>query len=195
MNAAVVGVKTRTVPILLYDGGCATCSRIARWVQRFASRGAAEPRILARPVGIDPLELRRLNPDLDIWDAYAVSHVIMPDGSMKLGGEAVAEVFRCLPTTKWMTSLFDIRVVGIRPFQMVLNLAYRILDDIRPLLGCESCGSPKPWVRPIERLLAWAKATGEPGAKPNKALHFRPLPAAHPGVVGQFRQPVARITR
>jgi len=188
MTAAEIGVKTRIVPLLLYDGGCATCSRIARWVQRSASHGAAEPGILARPVGNDPSELRRLNPDLDIWDAYAVSHVIMPDGSMKLGGEAVAEVLRRLPTTQWMAALFDTRIVGVRPFQMVLNLAYHILDDIRPLLGCDSCGRPKPWVRPLQRLLAWAKATGEPRATPNKTLHFRPLPAAQPRVVGRSPQ-------
>jgi len=191
MNAAKANIQTRIVPILLYDEGCATCSRIARWVQRSASRRAGKPSILQRPVGNDPSELRHLNPDLDIWDAYAVSHVIMPDGSMKLGGEAVAEVLRCLPSTKWMASFLDISVVGVRPFQMVLNLAYRVLDDARPLLGCESCGRPKPWVRPIERLIKWAKAVGRQGVKPNMALHFTPLPVAHQRVAGQSRQPAA----
>ena len=193
MNAAQVSVLTRIVPILLYDDGCATCSRIARWVQRSASRRAGEPTILVRPVGNDPSELRRLNSGLNIWDAYAVSHVIKPDGSMKLGGEAVAEVLRCLPGTRWMASFLDIRVVGIRPFQAALNLAYNVLDDARPLLGCESCGRPKPWVRPIERLIKWAKAMGGQVVKPNVALHFRPLPVAHKLVAGQSRQPAAGI--
>jgi len=184
--------ETRTVPILLYDGGCATCSRIAHWVHKAASRESGAPGIIERPVGNDPAELRRLNPDLDIWDAYAVSHVIMPDGSMKLGGEAVAEVFRSLPGTKWMASLCDVRVAGIRPLQMALNLAYRILDDVRPILGCESCGMSKPWVRPIERLMKWAKAAGGAGVKPGGPVHFRPLPAAHQRVAGQPRQPTPR---
>ena len=191
MNAAKADVQRRIVPILLYDDGCATCSRIARWVHRSASRSAGEPSILDRPVGNDPSELRRLNPGLNIWDAYAVSHVIMPDGSMKLGGEAVAEVLRRLPSTKWMAWFLDIRVVGIRPFQTALNLTYRVLDDARPLLGCESCGRPKPWVRPIERLIKWAKAMGGQVVKPNVALHFRPLPVAHKLVAGQSRQPAA----
>jgi len=185
------GVHTRAVPILLYDAGCATCSHIARWVQRSASGRAGEPGIIARPVGNDPAELRRLNPALDIWDAYAVSHVIMPDGSMKLGGEAVAEVFRRLPGTRWMAWCCDISISGIRPFQRMLNLAYRVLDDIRPLLGCESCGRPKPWVRPIERLTKWAKAAGGPGVKPGVPLHFRPLPVARHRVAGATRQPAA----
>jgi hypothetical protein len=52
-----------------------------------------------RPIGDDPEALLSLNPDLDIWGAYATIHLLMPDGSMKLGGEAVAEVLRNLPTT------------------------------------------------------------------------------------------------
>jgi hypothetical protein len=47
-----------------------------------------------------------LHPDLDIWDAYETIHVMMPDGSMKLGGEAVAEVLRNLPNTKWFAASF-----------------------------------------------------------------------------------------
>ena len=166
------------MPILLYDGGCATCATIARWVHRQAAGRTGEPSIIDRPVGNDPAALRRLHAGLDIWDAYAVVHVIMPDGSMKLGGEAVAEVFRCLPATKWIAWCCDLRVAGGRPFQKVLNLAYLVLDDIRPLLGCDSCGKTKPWVRPFERLMRWAKGTGGHAAKPGAVVHFRPLPAA-----------------
>ena len=81
---------------------------------------------------------RALNPDLDIWEAYATIHVLMPDGSMKRGGEAVAEVFRALPATKWFTPLFSLSVFGARPFQIVLDGGYTLLADVRPLLGCES---------------------------------------------------------
>ena len=70
--------QRRLVPFLLYDRGYATYSRIAQWVRRSASGGSGTPQIVVRPVGDDPAELRRLNPELDIWDAYAVSHVIMP---------------------------------------------------------------------------------------------------------------------
>ena len=169
------------LPVLLYDGGCATCSRIARWVQRSATGPSGTPTILERPVGNDPAELHRLNPSLDIWDAYAVSHVIMPDGSMRIGGEAVAEVLRRLPRTRWMGPLLAFGVFGVRPAQVALNLAYAVLDDIRPLLGCESCGHPKPWVQPLHRLLLWAKQLRRTAPVPKKALHFRPVsaPLAH----------------
>lgn len=167
--------KRRTVPLLLYDDGCATCSRIAGWVHRAARRGGSAPSIVERPVGNDPAELHRLNAGLGIWDAYAESHVIMPDGSMKLGGEAVAEVFRSLSSTKWMAPILDVRVFGLRPFQKLLNLAYVVLDDVRPLFGCESCGMSKPWVRPIERLIGWVKTKSPSNTKATEQLHFKPL--------------------
>ncbi|MGI4954969.1 MAG: thiol-disulfide oxidoreductase DCC family protein [Janthinobacterium lividum] len=164
-----------TVPILLYDGGCATCRRIAGWVERSAARGPGAPGIVPCPVGNDPAALRQLNPGLDIWDAYAVSHVIMPDGSMKRGGEAVAEVLRCLPRTRRLASLLDLSLFGVRPFQVTLNLAYAVLDDVRPLFGCESCGRPKPWVRPFERLTGWVKAWAGTAPRVQAAPHFRHL--------------------
>lgn len=166
------------MPVLLFDGGCATCTVIGHWVQRRAVARGGDPSIVARPVGHDLAELRRFNPALDLWAAYAVVHVIMPDGSMKLGGAAVAEVFRCLPGTGFLARACDLEIAGVRPFQRLLDLAYQVLDDIRPLLGCESCGHPKPWVRPLQRVKAWAE--GRRGAAPHATgpVHFRPLPKA-----------------
>ena len=184
------GVTPRPAPILLYDGGCETCTRIADWVRRSAGAKQGDPPIIVRPVGNDPDELRRLNPALDIWTAYEVVHVIMPNGSMKLGGEAVAEVLRCLPGTKLFASCFDISIFGIRPCQKILNLFYHILDDIRPILGCESCGLSKPWVRSIEWLKKWVNTLVGKGAKPGAPLHFMPLPVTQKHVVGESRRPV-----
>ena len=176
MSADSIG-QIPSAPILLYDGGCATCCRIGQWVSASAGKSSGQSGIISRPVGDDPAALRRLNPTLDIWDAYAVVHVIMPDGSMKLGGEAVAEVLRRLPSTRWLARCFGLTVLGTRPFQLMLNLAYAILDDIRPLLGCDSCGRTRPWVRPFERALKWAKnPLGKP-PQPRPVLHFTPLPA------------------
>ena len=125
--------QKQTKPILLFDDECAVCRHIARWVQKLARTKSGETCILERPIGNDPELLRSLNPDLDIWDAYATIHVVMPDGAMKLGGEAVAEVLRNLPATRWLTGAFAITVFGFRPFQAILNFAYTILADVRPL--------------------------------------------------------------
>jgi predicted DCC family thiol-disulfide oxidoreductase YuxK len=160
----------------LFNGECGVCRRIARWVERAARTPSGEMSLIERPIGDDPDALRALNPALDIWDAYATIHVLMPDGSIKLGGEAVAEVFRTLDKTKWLARCFAISVFGFRPFQLVLNVAYAILADVRPLFGCESCGTPSLWVRPIRWSIKKTKALfGK--SHHNPVPHFSPLSA------------------
>jgi hypothetical protein len=149
-------------PILLFDDECGVCRRTARWVQGSARLESGESSIIVRPIGADPDALRSLNRDLDIWKAYATIHLLMPDGSMKLGGEAVAEVLRNLGSTKWFSWSFAISIFGFRPFQMLLNLAYVILADVRPIFGCESCGTPSPWVKPIHWMFNWRKIESSP---------------------------------
>lgn len=170
-------------PILLYNDECGVCRHIAHWVLKSAPDKSGEAGIVVQPIGDDPEALRSLNPDLDIWDAYETVHVLMPDGSMKLGGEAVAEVLRNLPNTKWFAWCFAISIFGFRPFQTLLNLAYAILADVRPLFGCESCGTPSPWVKPIRSTIKWVQSIFGAG-RPRPAPHFtsrsatgrRPLP-------------------
>jgi predicted DCC family thiol-disulfide oxidoreductase YuxK len=165
-------MQKQTKSILLFDDECGVCRRIARWVRKSAQSKSGATTIIVRPIGNDPELLRLLNPDLDIWDAYATIHVVMPDGSMKLGGEAVAEVFRNLPNTKWFAWTFAISVFRFRPFQTILNLAYAILADVRPLFGCESCGAPSWWVRPISWMIKSTKAICGASRHPSPAPHF-----------------------
>src|ERR1700678_1402188 len=110
-------MQNESQPILLFNDECGVCRVIARWVQRSAGRKSGETSIIVRPIGDDPDALRSLHPDLDIWDAYETIHVLMPDGSMRLGGEAVAEVLLLLPNTKWFAPSFVISIFGFRPFQ------------------------------------------------------------------------------
>jgi predicted DCC family thiol-disulfide oxidoreductase YuxK len=104
-------------PILLFNDECAVCRRIGHWVQRSAQSTLGETSILVQPIGDDPERLRSLNPDLNIWDAYETIHVLMPDGSMRLGGDAVAEVLRDLPNTKWFAWSFATTIFGFGPFK------------------------------------------------------------------------------
>lgn len=155
-----------TVPILLFNDECGVCRRIAAWVTRSAK---GEPRILVRPIGDDPEALRTLNPALDIWEAYRTIHLLMPDGSMKRGGEAVAEVLRSLPNTRWFSWMFAVGILGFRPFQLILDLGYTVLAAVRPLFGCESCGTPPIWLRPF----VWMKRVAKRvfGTPPHVVLH------------------------
>jgi predicted DCC family thiol-disulfide oxidoreductase YuxK len=167
----------QTKPILLYNDECGVCRHIAHWVLKSAPDKSGAAGIIVQPIGDDPEALRSLNPGLDIWDAYETIHVLMPDGSMKLGGEAVAEVLRNLPNCKWFAWCFAVSIFGFRPFQKLLNLAYAILADVRPLFGCESCGTPSPWVRAIRSTIKWVQALFGGTRQPSPAPHFTSLSA------------------
>ena len=169
-------IKERSIPILLFNDECGVCRSIAHWVKIQALAKTGKACMDVRPIGQDPEELRGLNQGLNIWDAYATIHLLMPDGSMKLGGEAVAEVLRHLPSTRWFTGAFAISVFGIRPFQAALNVAYTILADVRPVFGCESCGKPSPWVRPIRWMVKWVASLFGKSYHPSPSAHFSSLP-------------------
>jgi predicted DCC family thiol-disulfide oxidoreductase YuxK len=171
-------MQERMNPVLLFNDECAVCRSIGGWVKKSAAAKSGKTSIVVRPIGDNPEELRLLNPELDIWDAYATIHIVMPDGSMKVGGEAVAEVLRNLRNTKWFAWIFAISIFGCRPFQMVLNVAYVILADVRPLFGCESCGTPGFWVRPMAPTIKWVKSVFGKNRAPSAAAHFSSLSAS-----------------
>lgn len=187
-------MEKQTHPVLLFNDECAVCRRIGRWVEKSAQSKSGKTSIIVRPIGDDPKALRLLNPELDIWDAYATIHVLMPDSSMKVGGEAVAEVLRDLHSTKWFAWIFAISIFGFRPFQLVLNVAYVILADVRPLFGCESCGKPSFWVRPIAPTIKWVKSIFGKRRATSAAARFSPLSATTSRMLpdSQERTPQAR---
>jgi len=174
----------QTAPILLYNDECAVCRLIGKWVQTSAHSAGGEVSIDVRPIGDDPEALARLNRHLSIWDAYATIHLLMPDGSMRVGGEAVAQVLRDLRNTKWFAWTFAIGFLGFHPFQIALNAGYTILSEIRPLLGCESCGSSNAAVRAIHRSIAFLasrfRADRDPHWSPRPAAATRRSPARWP---------------
>ena len=166
-----------TKPTLLYNDECSVCRRIGHWVRKSAKGPAGEESLVVQPIGDDPAALHEISSSLNIWDAYETIHLIMPDGTMKLGGEAVAEVFRKLPSTMWFAGVFDIKVGRVRPFQVILNIGYVILSDVRPLFGCESCGTGNPLVTPFLHFKRWLKKRLAPQVVVHKSRHFTPLHA------------------
>ena len=178
--AVVHADKRQNAPILLFNDECGVCRTIAHWVRKSAQTRPDETAMIVRPIGEDPEELRSLNPELNIWNAYATIHLLMPDGSMKLGGEAVAEVLRNLPSTQGFAWIFAIGAFGFRPCQTILNLAYAILADVRPLFGCESCGEPGWWVRPIRWMVKRTASLFGKSHPPRPAPHFTSLPTRSP---------------
>jgi predicted DCC family thiol-disulfide oxidoreductase YuxK len=182
--------KTGAKPILLFNDKCGVCLRIAHWVQTAAQSNSGDASLIARPIGDDPEVLRSLNPNLNIWDAYATVHVLMPDGSMKVGGEAVAEVLRHVPKARWFAWCFAVSVFGRHPCQAVLDLAYAILADVRPLFGCDGCGTPSFWVVHLRSVIEWIKTIFNGKRRPSPTRHFSVRAATKPssipaGDVGQ----------
>ena len=169
-------IQKQTTPILLFNDECAVCRRIGHWVQKSAQSSSGTTSLIVQPIGDDPDALLALHPDLDIWDAYETIHLLMPDGSMKLGGEAVAEVLRSLPNTIWFAGCFAVSIFEFQPFQKILNFSYAILADVRPLFGCESCGTPS-WLRPIEGITKWTKGIFGGNHHPRPTPHFTTLAA------------------
>lgn len=131
-------------PILLYNANCQVCRVLSGWVKRQDASG--RDLIDERPIGGDPSALTALSPGLDIWKVYEKIHLIMPDGEVKIGGKAIAEVLKSLPATSWFAGIFDLGIGEFKPFLVLLDGAYNVLDAIRPALGCESCGGgPVAW--------------------------------------------------
>jgi hypothetical protein len=77
--------------------------------------------------------------------------------------------------TRWFAWSFGLSVFGFRPFQVLLNVAYAILAEARPLLGCESCGTPHIWLRPIRWLIDLPKVVFGKNRQPSPTPHFTSL--------------------
>jgi predicted DCC family thiol-disulfide oxidoreductase YuxK len=159
-----------TKPVLLYNDECGVCRHISHWVQKSAKDTYGALTIIVRPIGDDPVALQQFCPGLSIWDAYATIHLLMPDGSRKLGGEAVAEVLRNVPATKWFAWTFNLKIFGFEPFQELLNVAYTVLSDLRPIFGCESCGTPAFWMRPFRWIVKMLESGQAPKVKSSSSF-------------------------
>ena len=177
-SATNAGAPARqATPILLFDDECAVCRRMAHWVRGVARNALGEQTIDVRPIGEDPEVLRKLDPRLDIWQVYAKSHLLMPDGSLLIAGEAVAEVLRRSPGMAWCAWLFSVQIFKLRPFQSLLDLGYVILSDVRPIFGCKSCGAPALWARQFVWLVKTTKRLTGPKSHAAHRPNFTPLAA------------------
>src|SRR5262245_25334941 len=59
-------------PILLYNDDCSVCRKISSWVIKSDEPSNGGHQLIdERPIGSDPEALKVLNPNLDIFDAYA----------------------------------------------------------------------------------------------------------------------------
>src|SRR5262245_23306033 len=110
-------------PVILYDADCGFC----RW--SLAKLLAWDRRQVLRPVA---LQLRadsdRLLGGMDEQMRMASWHLVLPDGSVRSGGEALAPLLRLLPGGRPLARLVD----RIEP---LVDAAYRFVADHRSVFG------------------------------------------------------------
>jgi hypothetical protein len=82
-----------------------------------AQISSSETRLIVQPIWRRLGSLLALHPGLDIRDAYGTIHLLTPDGSMKLGREAVAEALRSLPNTEWFAGISPLEYLSSDHFR------------------------------------------------------------------------------
>jgi len=111
----VVGVRPDQYAAV-YDEQCEICQAFVSWL-RLLDRHA---KVAALP--IDPDLLPAIHPSLEIDDCLSELHVVTPQGGVRRGWDAVAELARLFPAT------FLIGWVGsVPPFRWLGHAAYRFI--------------------------------------------------------------------
>ena len=96
------------VATLVYDGECAMCRASALWIMRRAmDAGALE--IL--PCRSAPRRLRF--PQITDEQCMTAMQLVLPDGRVLAGADAVPELLRRIPRWRWVAGVFALP--GVRP--------------------------------------------------------------------------------
>lgn len=109
-------------PTLIYDGECGLCREAATMLQSWDR----ERRIVLVPFQ-DEAGTRRFG--IALPALAAAMHLVLPDGRVFAGADAVPELLRYLPGKRWMRWLFA--VPGLRP---VARRVYRYVAERRHCL-------------------------------------------------------------
>lgn len=121
---------TIAVATLIYDGECAMCRASAFWLMRRAlSRGALE--IL--PCRSEPRRARF--PQVSEDACLAAMQLVLPDGRVLAGAEAVPELLRRIRGWGWVAGFFalpGVRPVARRLYAWVAANRMRISCGVRP---------------------------------------------------------------
>ena len=116
--------------VLIYDGDCAMCRASAMWIMRRAlSRGALE--IL--PCRSDVRRARY--PAITDATCLTAMQLVLPDGRVLAGGDAVPELLRRVRGWGWVAALFSMpgaRPIARRVYAWVARNRMKISCGLRP---------------------------------------------------------------
>lgn len=116
---------------IIYDGACAFCRRQMESIRRLDRAGVFELVPNQAPGLVDRF------PQLANADLQTGLRVVLPDGSVSSGADAVYEIARRLPGRRWVAWLY--RVPGLH---QLARLAYKKIAQNRYRLSCESGACP-----------------------------------------------------
>jgi predicted DCC family thiol-disulfide oxidoreductase YuxK len=114
--------------VLIYDGDCSMCRASALWLMRRALAGrASELEILPCR---SPARHTRF-PQVSESACLRAMQLVLPDGRVLAGADAVPEILARIPRWRWLARLFDLP--GVRP---LARHVYAWIADNRMRLSC-----------------------------------------------------------
>ena len=94
--------------VLIYDGECAMCRASALWLLRRAMAGGA------RDLELLPCRSparRTRYPRISEEACLSAMQLVLPDGRVLAGADAVPEILLRIPRWRWLAGLFDLPLV------------------------------------------------------------------------------------
>jgi predicted DCC family thiol-disulfide oxidoreductase YuxK len=121
-----------TPAALIYDGDCSTCRASALWLMRRAiAGGATELEIIPCR---SPVRRERF-PGVPEDACMAAMQLVLPDGRVLAGADAVPEILGRIPRWRWVRRVFD--GPGVRP---LARRGYAWIARRRMRLSCSLPG-------------------------------------------------------
>lgn len=119
--------------VLIYDGDCSMCRASALWLMRRAiAGGATEFEIIPCR---SPARRQRF-PQVSDEACMMAMQLVLPDGRVLAGADAVPEILERIPRWRWLRRLFDLP--GVRP---VARRVYGWIARNRMRLSCTLPGA------------------------------------------------------
>jgi predicted DCC family thiol-disulfide oxidoreductase YuxK len=103
-----VAAPTTPVATLIYDGECAMCRASALWIMRRAMDGGALEILPCRSA-----PRRQRFPQITDEQCMTAMQLVLPDGRVLAGADAMPELLRRMPRWRHLAALFALP--GMRP--------------------------------------------------------------------------------
>ena len=129
--AGMSGRETPGLAVVIYDGACGLCQGSVGWVSRRARPGAFEF------LPCQAAERRARYPALAEATCLEAIQLVLPDGRILGGADALPEILRRLRGWRWAAALFRVPGAGL-----LAPIAYRWIARNRYRISC-AIGTPR----------------------------------------------------